>query len=138
MIVSLTRTVEFRASHRYWIPEWPPEQNRARFGAATEEHPHDYRCSVTVTGALDPETDMIVELPELDRVLQEEVVARFHGKLLSRDTPEFTEGGLLQPSCEALARYCFLRIAARLPPGVQLERVRIAEDATLSAECREP
>ena len=135
MIVSLTRTVGFRATHRYWIPEWSAEQNRARFGPATEEHPHDYTCSVTVSGTLDPETDMIVELPALDRVLEEEVIARFHGKQLNRDSPEFAEGGLV-PSCEALARYCFLRIAARLPQGVELDRVVIAEDATLSAECR--
>ena len=135
MIVSLTRTVGFRVTHRYWIPEWSAEQNRARFGPATEEHSHDYTCSVTVSGTLDPETDMIVELPALDRVLEEEVLARFHGKQLNRESPEFAEGGLV-PSCEALARYCFLRIAARLPQGVELDRVVIAEDATLSAECR--
>ena len=134
MLVSLTRTVGFRASHRYWIPEWSAEQNRARFGPATEAHSHDYRCSVTVSGALDPETDRIVELPVLDRLLQEEVVARFHAKQLDRDTPEFAEAGMV-PSCEALARYCFLRLAARLPQGVTLERVRVAEDEALWADC---
>jgi 6-pyruvoyltetrahydropterin/6-carboxytetrahydropterin synthase len=132
--VTLTRTVGFRATHRYWIPEWSAEANRARFGTATEAHPHDYTCAVTVSGAFDPETDMLVELPALDEILQDEIVARFHAKFLNRDTPEFSEAGIL-PSCEALARYCFMRIAARLPTGVQLERVRVAEDATLHADC---
>lgn len=134
MRVTLTRTVSFRATHRYWIPEWSAERNQARFGAATEEHPHDYRCAVTVSGILDPETDMILALPELDGILHDEVLARFGGRFLNRDAPEFAEAGI-QPSCEALARYCFMRIAARLPSGVQLERVRVAEDSTLSAEC---
>ena len=134
MLVTLTRTVGFRATHRYWIPEWSAEQNLARFGSATEEHPHDYTCAVTVSGSPDPETDTIVELPVLDRILQEEIVSRFHAKYLNRDTPEFAESGML-PSCEALARYCYGRIAERLPQGVALLRVRVAEDATLHAEC---
>ena len=133
MPATLTRTVGFRATHRYWIPEWSAEQNRARFGSATEAHPHDYTCAATVTGSFDPETDMIVDLPALDGILHEEVVTRFDGKQLHREAPEFAEAGML-PTCEALARYLFLRIAARLPPGVGLERVRVAEDATLSAE----
>jgi len=133
MAISLTRTVAFHATHRYWIEEWSPERNRAAFGAATEEHAHDYRCAVTVTGVLDPETDMIADLPGLDLILAEEVVARFGGKFLNRDAPEFAEAGI-QPSCEALARYCFLRIAARLPEGIGLVRVRVAEDESLYAE----
>ena len=131
--VTLTRTVGFRATHRYWVAEWSAEQNQAHFGPATEAHPHDYRCAATVSGSPDPDTDMIVELPELDRILQEEIIARFDGKNLNRDTPEFAEGGML-PSCEALARYCFKRVEERLPEGVTLERVTISEDATLSAE----
>lgn len=133
MRVTLTRTVGFRATHRYWIPEWSAEQNRARFGTATEPHAHDYRCAVTVSGAADPDTDMIVDLGFLDRVLHDEVIARFDAKQLDRDTPEFAEGVML-PSCEALARYCFSRIAGRLPPEIRLERVSLAEDATLSAD----
>jgi 6-pyruvoyl tetrahydropterin synthase-like protein len=39
------------------------------------------------------------------------------------------------PSCEALARYLFMRIASRLPERVTLQRVRVAEDAALFAEC---
>jgi len=132
--VSLTRTVGFHATHRYWVADWTPEANRARFAGATEPHPHDYSCAVTVSGTFDPETDMIVDLPALDGILQDEVVARFHGKQLDRDTAEFAEAGML-PSCEALARYLFMRIAARLPEGVALQRVRVAEDATLHADC---
>jgi 6-pyruvoyltetrahydropterin/6-carboxytetrahydropterin synthase len=136
MPVSLTRSLGFRATHRYFKPAWSEDKNRSRFGWTAEEpgHAHDYRCSVTVTGPLDPDTDMILDLPALDRILAEEITERLDGRHLNLDLPEFAYGRTL-PSCEALARYVFRRIAARLPAGVTLARVRIAEDASLHADC---
>ena len=136
MPVSLTRSLGFRATHRYFKPEWSMEVNRSRFGWTAEEpgHAHDYRCSVTVSGPLHPDTAMILDLPALDRILAEEVTERLDGRHLNLDLPEFAYGRVL-PSCEALARHLFQRIAARLPAGVTLTRVRIAEDASLHADC---
>jgi len=136
MNVALTRTIVFHATHRYFVPDWSAEQNRARFGDATVAHPHRYECAVTVSGPLDPETDMVVDLALLDQILSEEVRDRFDGKQLDTDAPEFAEGGLL-PTCEALARYLFMRIAPRVPPGARLERVRVAEGPELYAECQD-
>lgn len=134
--ISLTRTVGFHATHRYCKPEWSAEVNRSRFGWAGEEpgHPHDYTCGVTVSAPPDPLTGMIVDLGALDRLLAEVVVTPFQGKHINRDVAEFAYGKLL-PTCEALARYFFERIAPRLSEGVILERVMVAEDGTLSAEC---
>jgi 6-pyruvoyl-tetrahydropterin synthase len=96
-------------------------------------HGHDYQCGVTVSGPLD-ESGMIVDLSLLDGILTEEVVKPFAGKYLNRDIPAFASGRPL-PTCEAVAAYLFGRIAPRLPAGVVLERVRIAEDATLYGDC---
>lgn len=136
MPVSLTRSLGFRATHRYFKPAWSEDTNRTRFGWTAEEpgHAHDYRCSVTVTGPLDADTGMILDLPALDRILAEEVTARLDGRHLNLDLPEFAYGRTL-PSCEALARYLYRRIAPRLPAGVTLARVRVAEDASLHADC---
>ena len=136
MRLSLTRTVGFRATHRYFKPDWSPEENRRRFGWTTDEpgHPHDYRVSVTVSGPLDPATDMIVDLGLLDAILVDEITARLEGRDLNLDLPEFAPGAAL-PTCEALARLLYERITGRLPRGVQLARVRVAEDATLHADC---
>ncbi|HEV8355893.1 MAG TPA: 6-carboxytetrahydropterin synthase [Gemmatimonadales bacterium] len=133
---SLTRTVAFRASHRFFKPGWSEPENRARFGwtADAPGHSHDYTCAVTVSGSLDPETDMILDLPLLDRILADEVAGPLNGKHLNEAVPEFAYGRAL-PTCEALARYLFGRIAARLPEGVTLDLVRVAEDATLHADC---
>jgi 6-pyruvoyltetrahydropterin/6-carboxytetrahydropterin synthase len=136
MRVSLTRTVGFRATHRFWRPEWSEAENRERFGPTADApgHSHEYRCAVTVSRELEPADDMVVDLGVLDRLLAEEVVAPHDEKHLNLAVPEFAYGKAL-PTCEAFARYLFGRLAARLPDGVTLDRVRVAEDATLHADC---
>lgn len=139
MATSLTRSVGFRALHRLYRPEWTESRNQEVFGPLSHPpgHPHDYTCSVTVRGPVDPAMAMVMDLAELDRILNQEVVAPFDGKHLNLDVPEFAYGRTL-PTCEALAAHVFARIAARLPADVVLERVRIMEDPTLFADCTEP
>ena len=134
MPASLTRAVSFHALHRYHRPDWSEAQNLKAFGAAGDPpgHGHDYRCAVTVRGPVD-ESGMILDLVLLDQVLHDEVVQPFAGKHLNLDVPAFAYGRLL-PTCEAIAAYLYPRIAARLPAGVTLERVRIMEDPTLYAD----
>jgi 6-pyruvoyltetrahydropterin/6-carboxytetrahydropterin synthase len=134
MPVTLTRTVSFRAVHRLYRPDWSEARNREAFGALSEPpgHAHDYRCGVTVSGPVDQRMAMVLDLAELDRILQEEVVARLDGKHLNRDVPSLA--GTI-PTCEALALDVFRRLLPRLPRDVTLERVRIMEDPTLYADC---
>jgi 6-pyruvoyltetrahydropterin/6-carboxytetrahydropterin synthase len=136
MPVSLTRTVGFRAVHRLYRADWTEARNREAFGPLSDPpgHPHDYRCAVTVSGPIDARMGMAVDLVELDRILQEEVVARLNGKHLNEDVPELAYDRML-PTCEAIAMDVYRRIASRLPRGVTLERVRIMEDPTLYADC---
>lgn len=135
MPTSLTRTVGFHALHRFYRPDWSEARNREVFGSFADPpgHGHDYQCAVTVGGPLD-ETGMILDLALLDRILREEVLEPFAGKHFNLDVPAFASGRPL-PTCEAIADYVFRRIAARLPSGVVLERVRIMEDPTLYADC---
>jgi 6-pyruvoyltetrahydropterin/6-carboxytetrahydropterin synthase len=134
MAASLTRTVAFHAVHRLYRPEWSEARNREVFGSVADApgHGHDYQCAVTVLGRLD-ETGMMLDLGELDRILEDEVVAPLAGKHLNVDVPAFADGKTL-PTCEAIAAYVFRRIAPRLPPSLELERVRIMEDPTLYAD----
>jgi 6-pyruvoyltetrahydropterin/6-carboxytetrahydropterin synthase len=136
MAASLSRVVGFRALHRFFRPDWSEARNREAFGPLSEApgHAHDYQCVVTVSGPLEETRGMVMDLAVLDRVLQEEVVARFDGRHLNLDLPEFAYGRTL-PTCEAIAAHLFPRVAARLPAGVTLERVRILEDPTLYADC---
>jgi 6-pyruvoyltetrahydropterin/6-carboxytetrahydropterin synthase len=134
MPVSLTRVVRFQAEHHLWMAEWTPQRNRATFGPLTQPHAHDYSCAVTVSGPVDPHSGMVVDLGLLDQILTDEVLLPLDGKHLNRDIPAFGSGHQI-PTCEALALWLFLRISARLPAGVGLERVRVEEDPTLYGDC---
>ncbi|MBK8002629.1 MAG: 6-carboxytetrahydropterin synthase [Gemmatimonadetes bacterium] len=134
MATSLTRRVCFRAHHHLWRADWSAAQNRAAFGALSESHPHEYTCDVSVSGAVDPVTGMLVDLVALDALLAREVTGALDGRDLNREVAPFASGRPI-PTCEALAEHLFARIRAGLPAGVRLARVRVAEDATLGAEC---
>ena len=138
MAVSLTRTVTFSAHHSYHIPDWSDEDNRAAFGdlGTAPGHGHTYRCSATVSGPLGPD-GAIMDLGALDDILRQEVVDVLDGKHVNLVVPEFAYGKLL-PTCEAMAAYLFPRLARLLPEDVQLDRVRLAEDGTLYADCTGP
>jgi 6-pyruvoyltetrahydropterin/6-carboxytetrahydropterin synthase len=135
MAISLTRVVGFHALHRYYRPEWSESRNREVFGSLADPpgHGHDYQCAVTVRGSLG-ETGTVIDLDRLDQILRDEILTPFAGKHLNLDVPAFAYGRML-PTCEAIAAYVFRRIAARLPAGLMLERVRIMEDPTLYADC---
>lgn len=130
----LSRRVEFAAAHRYRRPDWSDERNRAVFGPCANPnfHGHDYTCTVTVRGAIDDTTGMIVDLGALDRILDDEITSRFDHRNINLDVPEFADGRLV-PTGENIARFIFERVEPRLPAGVELVRVDLAEDDTLSA-----
>jgi 6-pyruvoyltetrahydropterin/6-carboxytetrahydropterin synthase len=134
-IAYLTRIVEFKATHRYFRPEWTDRRNAEVFGASGAPHAHAYQCAVTVRGAVDPSTGMVVDLAMLDRILAEEVVARLDGRDINCDVAEFGPRGAM-PTGEELCLDIWRRVSARLPDGCSAALVRIQEDPTLYAEYR--
>ena len=128
----LTRRVGFAAAHRYYREDWSPERNAEVFGACANPHGHghNYLLEVTVAGPIDPGTGFSVDLGLLDRILREEVVAPLDHRHINHDVPEFGPGGLV-PTTENLAAWAWPRIAARLPGGVRLHRLRLREDDSL-------
>lgn len=134
---TLTRRVTFAAAHRYRRPEWSDERNKEVFGHCAREsyHGHTYVCDVTVGGEIDPMTGFVVNLGLFDSILAVEVRERFDHSNINVDIPEFADGKLT-PSGENVARFIFDKVGARLPDGVRLESVTIAEDQTLSASYR--
>lgn len=134
--VFLTRRVTFDAQHRYHRPDWSAAENERVFGAANAPyHGHSYSCSVTVTGAVDPVSGMLVDLATLDRILDQEVVQRFQGKRIDEDVPEFRDGRIT-PTGENMARFVFERVSAHFRDGARVTEVTVAEDATLWATFR--
>lgn len=131
--VYLTRIVEFDASHRIARADWTADQNAQAFGKAAEDHAHRYQVRVTVKGSLDAKRGGVVSLNMLDALLEREILARFGGRHVNRDIPEFATGSLLATG-EAMAVYLWERLAGALPPGVRLHAVRVQEGPHLFSE----
>jgi 6-pyruvoyltetrahydropterin/6-carboxytetrahydropterin synthase len=131
---TLTRIVSFAAAHRYRRPEWSDAENLRVFGACARPnyHGHSYRCSVTVSGEVDPQTGFLIDLAQLDGVLESEVRARFDHSNINLDVPEFADGGLI-PSGENLARFICERVQAALGGTTRVVSVSVAEDSSLAA-----
>jgi 6-pyruvoyltetrahydropterin/6-carboxytetrahydropterin synthase len=130
-LVYVTRKFGFSAAHRYWRPEWSPEENARVFGALTVVHGHNYELEVTLAGSVDPVTGMVMDLAELKRMVTEAVIARFDHADLSAD-PIFAGSGQIATT-ENLVRAIWDLLGPKIGAD-RLYRLRLAEDPTLSVE----
>jgi 6-pyruvoyltetrahydropterin/6-carboxytetrahydropterin synthase len=62
--------------------------HRRRSGAT---HGHNWELEVTLSGPVDPETGMVIDLKDLKEVMEREVEARFDHRSLNDDTPFFRD-----------------------------------------------
>jgi len=124
--VYATRRFAFSAAHRYWRPEWSAEENRRAFGRLTQVHGHNYTLEITIRGAVDERTGMLMDLGELKQVVGEAVIQRFDHSDLNED-PLFSGGAV--PTTENLARGIWELLAPKLG-GDRLWRIRLWEDPT--------
>ncbi len=127
--VRLLRRVSFSSGHRYWLASLSESENRALFGrwASPFNHGHNYVLEVGVSGAVRPETGMVVNIKDIDAILQERVVAHLDQRSLNDEIPEFAERA---PSLENLLLYIRGRIGP-VPEGTQLDRLTLFETPLL-------
>ena len=123
----LSRRYRFSASHRLHVDSLDAERNRELFGKCNNPHGHghNYVVQVTLAGPINTATGMVVNLADLDRFAQQELLDRFHLGNLNLE-PTFRD---TVPSTENLCFELwnvFERFAAQQAP-VQLERVRVEE-----------
>lgn len=128
--VYATRKFTFSAGHRYWREDWSAEENARVFGQLTVPHGHNYTLEVTVRGAVDPRTGMVMDLGELKRLVGDAVVGRFDHADLNRD-PLFATGTI--PTTENLARAVWDLLVPKLG-SERLHRIRLWEDPTFHVE----
>ncbi|MFL6429205.1 MAG: 6-carboxytetrahydropterin synthase [Acidobacteriaceae bacterium] len=124
MSVTLTRRYHFSASHRLDCEALSPQENRDVYGKCNNPHGHghNYRVEVTVQGPIDHATGMVMNMADLDAVVGQSVVERFHLANLNAD-PLFQQE---VPTTENLCRAIHRLLAGTLPAG-KLDRVRIEE-----------
>ena len=120
------------ASHRLHAASLTPEQNRAAYGKCNNPHGHghNYVLEVLVGGLVSPETGMVINLVDLDRVVRNEVLDRFDHTNLNHD-PLFTSA---VPTTENLCRAVFQLLKGKLY-AAELEYVRVEETENNFFQC---
>ncbi|MGF1480649.1 MAG: 6-carboxytetrahydropterin synthase [Cyanophyceae cyanobacterium] len=130
MNCTINRRAQFSASHRYWLPELAPAENRERFGPCSRfpGHGHNYVLYVSLAGDID-RYGMVQNLSQVKQVIKDEVTSQLDFSYLNEVWPEFQQ---TLPTTENLARVIWQRLAAHLP----LVNIRLYENAELWADYR--
>jgi 6-pyruvoyltetrahydropterin/6-carboxytetrahydropterin synthase len=128
--VRITRRATFAAAHVLCRPEWSEARNQEVFGPCSSEHGHNYVVEVTVAGAVDPETGMVANLKDVDRVLRREFIDLVDHKHLNRDV-ECLRG--IVPTAENIAFAAFSKLSPHFAPA-RLVRLRLTESENNAAE----
>jgi len=124
-MVYLTRRDSFSAAHRLWSDELSEAENIELYDkcANPNGHGHNYILEVTVRGAPDPRTGMVLNLTALKQAMNEQVISWVDHKNLNYDVP-WLNGCI--PTAELLAIAFWERLASALPAGLLYE-VRLYE-----------
>src|SRR5579863_1526935 len=126
------RRYTMSASHRLHAEELSAEENRAAYGKCNNPHGHghNYVVEVLVSGAVNGETGMVVDLVALDGAVRERVLDRFDHANLNLDS--LFQGRV--PTTENFSRAIFSLLRDALPE-VELEHVRVEETENNFFEC---
>lgn len=121
--MSLTKTYRFSAGHRLYIRGLSEEENFKIFDTCSNPngHGHDYYVQVKVSGEINPETGMIINLQELDNTVNI-VINELDHKRLDIEVPYFEEN---QPTGENIAKYMWERIKPDL--GEKFIHLKLSE-----------
>ena len=102
MKTTITRRALFCAGHRLYNSLFSDEKNREIFGECSNPngHGHNYVLEVSVSGEVESQTGMVINLKELKRVLDSEIIAQVDHRNLNSDV-DFMRGVI--PTSENLA-----------------------------------
>ncbi len=117
--VSLFRLGHFNAAHQLAIPAWSMEKNLEVFGKCANPnfHGHNYEVEVRVTGQVDPETGILINLKDLKQIIEKEVEDRFDHRNLNLDVPEFKQ---LVPTVENICMVIYQLLRPHIPSHLDL------------------
>ncbi len=119
-MVYLTRRMSFSASHRLWSEQLTDVENYAIYEkcANPNGHGHNYVLEVTVQGEPDAQTGMVLNLTDLKRVINKQVVESVDHKHLNYDVTWLV--GCI-PTTEVLVVKFWERLVGSFPSGMLYE-----------------
>lgn len=101
-MIHITRKEHFNAAHRLFRPEWDDAKNLEVFGLCSNPnwHGHNYTLYVTVFGDVDPLTGFLINLKDLSKIINENVILKLDHKNINLEV-DFMKG--VMPSAENIA-----------------------------------
>ena len=119
-MVYLTRRVTFSAAHRLWSKHLTEEENYRIYDkcANPNGHGHNYTLEVTVSGKPDPTTGMVMNLTDMKKITNEQVVDWVDHKHLNYDVPWLED---VIPTAEMLVIMFWERLERGFPAGLLYE-----------------
>lgn len=123
--VSITRLLRFNAAHRVHNPALSDEENDRLFGKCNNPnwHGHNYTLEITVEGEINPVTGFVVNLADIKRIGEDELLAHMDHKNLNIDVP-FMQG--IIPTTENLVVACWQILEPAVAPA-RLKRLKLWE-----------
>ena len=131
-VATVTRRYEFSAAHRLHSHRLSDAENQRVFGKCHSSSGHNYDLFVTVSGDIDGETGMVLDLRVLDQVVRQVIIERFDHRDVTQD-PAFS--GRVATG-EHFARLIWELLVDQIPSG-RLERVKLTETRDTSFEYAE-
>ena len=124
-LVTVTRRVRFNAAHRVHNPALSDEENQALFGKCNNPnwHGHNYVLEVSVEGEVDPKTGYVVDLGQVARVAEREIVDHVDHRNFNLDVPFMRD---VIPTTENIIVRFWQVLAPHIAPA-RLARLRLWE-----------
>lgn len=132
----ITRKFHFSASHRVFNPALSDEENKKIYGKCSNPngHGHNYEMLVTVAGDTDPNTGFVMDLTELKRLVETEIIDKVDHRNLNVDV-DFMIG--VMPTTENVAQKFWEMIEGKINNSHRkLYSIRLQETVNNSVEYR--
>ena len=133
-MVYLTRRTTFSAAHRLWSRHLTDEENNEIYGKCAHPygHGHNYVLEVTVRGEPDPKTGMVMNLTDMKRITNEQIIDWVDHRHLNYEVPWLED---VIPTTELLVIKFWERLVDSFPAGLLYE-VTLHETENNSASYR--
>jgi len=122
----ITRVEQFSAAHRLHSRTLSGEENKALYGACNwaNGHGHNYRVEVTISGPVDQQTGMVMNIAELAQIIWEHALSKLDHRFLDKDI-DFFEG---RPSTtENVAIFIWSCLVDKVMLPARLYRIKLYE-----------
>lgn len=126
-MISITKKIEFEAAHRLSNYQ----------GACSEIHGHTYKLAATVSGIIDPDTDMILDFKTLKSILHLSILDPLDHALILKENSENRRvfsaytGKITwmesEPTSERMIEWMAKKITTLLPSTIELIELHLHE-----------